>query len=125
VLGANIDLGNCLNLIESDSLLLVRDAYDGLCRLIEVSGSTMPVNKGNNRALDCSVFRYIHDSNESEGSKPYDTIRCAFPEGDELYPGASIMDRLHIQIAVLNLKKITGYFLPRPLRKFNPYLHTP
>ncbi len=39
----------------------------------------MPQNKGNNRALDCSVMQYINRAIVSLTiKKPYDTTRCAF-----------------------------------------------
>lgn len=122
VLGANIELGNCLNLVESYSIEILRAAYIGLEKLIHEAAQKMPQNKGNNRALDCAVIQYIHQSNKLAGTPAFDTVRCAFPEGGEVYPGSAITARLHIQICVLNLDNIKGFFLPRPLKKFNPNL---
>lgn len=82
----------------------------------------MLVNKGQNRALDCAVIKYIHEANKQEGKTAYDTIRCAFPEGDAAYPGAMISKRLHLQVCVCNPEMIKGYFLPRPVERFNPNL---
>jgi len=82
----------------------------------------MPVNSDKNRALDCAVINYIHQTNKDEGLPAYDTIRCAFPEGNAAYPGAMITSKLHIQLCVCNPNCIKGYFLPRPLAKFNPHL---
>lgn len=125
VLGANIELGNCLNLIDMNSLQIVRQAYLLLLEIFTRPALNIPINKGNNRALDCAVFKHLHRSNEETGRPPYDTIRCPFREGKEIYPGAAFTDRMHIQISVLNMEKITGYFLPKPIKKFNPYLHQP
>jgi len=63
VLGAIIELGNCLNLLETQSLKILSEAYKGLEKLAERHNEMMPVNKGNNRALDCAVIQYIHRSN--------------------------------------------------------------
>jgi hypothetical protein len=82
-----------------------------------------PFNKGNNRALDCAVIKYVHQSGRETGKLPYDTIRSAFNEGETIYPGASFTSRLHIQICVLNPDLIRGYFLPRPVELYNPYLN--
>jgi hypothetical protein len=120
VLGAIIDLGNCLNLVENESLKILSTAYEGLSKVITEADHTMPENKQNNRALDCAVIQYIHQSNKLADKKEFDTIRCAFPEGAAVYPGSAITSRLHIQLCVLNLDCIKGYFLPRPLEKFNP-----
>ena len=123
VLGANIDLGNCLNLVESQSLQILASAYKALLNLKEnIMGEKMPENKNNNRALDCAVIQYIHSVNKAQGKPSYDSIRCAFSEGNEAYPGSSITSRLHIQICVINPECIQGYFLPRPIEKFNTYL---
>jgi hypothetical protein len=121
VLGAVIDLGSCLNLVERESLLVLGAAYESLKKAAETSRNSVPKNKGSNRALDCAVIKYIHQSNLMEG-KSYDTVRCALPEGDEAFTGSAISSRLHIQIAVRNTDCIRGIFLPYPTAKFNPYL---
>jgi hypothetical protein len=79
-------------------------------------------NSGSNRALDCEVFKFIHQANKTLGKPMYDTIRCAFSEGTSVYPGTEITTRLHVQICVLNQDCIKGYFLPRPVNAFNPNL---
>ena len=122
VLGAIVDLGNCLNLVESGSLEILSQAYKGLNQVINGSGGKMPFNKKDNRALDCAVIQFIHHSNELERKAAYDTVRCAFPEGQEAYEGAFITSKLHLQICVRNTQFIKGFFLPRPLDKYNPYL---
>ena len=122
VLGSYIELGNCLNLIETHSLQILRTAYEDLKDIFLQSGKLIPKNQGNNRALDCAVIQHIHRSHELLGKPPYDTIRCAFPEGTEVYEGSAITSRLHIQICVLNPDCIKGYFLPRPIPLFNPSL---
>ena len=122
VLGAIIDLGNCLNLVENSSLELLAKAHAGLQAVTRDAGILMPVNKGNNRALDCAVIRYIHQSNEVNGAPSFDTVRSAFHEGEEAYLGATFSSRLHIQVCVRNPECIKGFFLPRPVELFNPNL---
>ncbi len=51
VLGAIIELGNCLNLVETNSLQILSTAYQGLKKVIEETGNKMPQNHMNNRAL--------------------------------------------------------------------------
>jgi hypothetical protein len=123
VVGAIIELGNCLNLLEPASINIVKDAYTALLQVAEKSGEPIPVNKEANRKLDCAVIRYLHQANKQKDLQPYDTIRCAFIEGDEIYPNSNFTDRLHIEICVLNPDLIKGYFLPRPIYDFNPYLN--
>lgn len=121
VLGALIDLGNCLNLVESQSLQILSEAYSGLQKLMDELDEPIPKNKGNNRALDCAVIKFVHQSRKGK-YPPFDTIRAAFSEGREAYPGANFTVRHHVQICVLNPEMIQGYFLPRPLSTFNPDL---
>jgi len=120
VLGAIIDLGACLNLVDADALKILTEAHSGLKAVFKEADREMPVNKGDNRMLDCAVIQYIHESNKREGQKQYDTVRCAFPEGNEVFQGSKISSRLHLQICVRNADCIKGFFLPRPVKDFNP-----
>lgn len=125
VLGAIIELGNCLNLLEPKSISIIKKAYKALKQLSKQSGEPMPKNKGANRALDCAVIQYLHQSNKNTDLPAYDSIRCAFLEGKPVYPKSNFTSRLHIEICVLNTEMIKGYFLPRPINDFNPYLNKP
>ena len=122
VIGAIIELGNCLNLIEPNSINIVKEAYKKLRAVVNESGEKMPLNSGANRRLDCAVIKYVHESNKKLSAPGYDTIRSPFQEGGPIYEGANFTDRLHIEICVLNPATIKGYFLPRPVHEFNPYL---
>lgn len=122
VLGAIVDLGNCLNLVEAASMRIFSEAHRELNKLMTQLGLKLPENNGHNRHLDCTVIKYIHLSNISNKCAPYDSIRCAFPEGNEAYPGSMISSLLHIQLCICNPNCIKGIFLPRPLHSFNPYL---
>lgn len=86
------------------------------------AGIPLPKNKGANRAIDCAVIQYVHRSNKINGEKEYDTIRCAFGEGEKVYPTSNFTKRLHIEICVVNPALIKSYFLPLPVEDFNPYL---
>jgi hypothetical protein len=122
VVGTSIHLGNCLNLMEPESLAIMREAYEGLCKTLKEAGKDLPVNDGPKRMLDCAVLKFVHQSRRDRGQAPYDTIRAAFQEGREVYPTAPFTSQLHIQICVINLSLIKGYFLPHPIEKYNPYL---
>lgn len=124
VVGAVIDLGKCLNLVEVESLIILAEAHTGLSELMEIVDVPMPINIDKNRALDCAVLNYVHQSNEQQGVDPYDSVRCAFPEGEAAFPGSMITERLHIQLCIRNPEMIKGYFLPKPLTQFNPHLIT-
>ncbi len=57
VLGAIIELGNCLNLLEPASINIVKKAHDSLLQVAKKSGDILPINKGANRKLDCIFTR--------------------------------------------------------------------
>ena len=98
-------------------------AYKGLEKVYAEAGKELPVNDGNNRKLDCAVIRYVHQAAKLANEAPYDTIRSSFDEGSKVYPGASFTSRHHLQVCVINPIMIKGYFLPRPIDEFNPYLN--
>jgi hypothetical protein len=116
VLGAVILPGRCLNLVEAEASALVKAAYAAYRAVCTTSGEPEARNRGHDlraRYLDCAVFETLHRLRENEGAAPFDTVRGFFVEGSELYPGAGIRDRDHVQICVRSSKKIVGYFLPR------------
>ena len=130
VLGAIIDLGFCLNLVNSQSLDVVKQGYKTLCELSKASGIALPENKkpiGEEddlllRNLDCAVINTIHTFNKERGMTSYDSVRGVFFEGEELYPKAGFKEKNHIQICILNPNCIKGYFRPLSLVDgyFNP-----
>lgn len=124
MIGANIELGNCLNLLESNAASVLLQGYNLLLDLKRKSGQPMPSNIGSNRQLDCEVVRYVHEANIRNDFPPYDSIRSAFMEGKPVYPGSNFTDKLHIEVCIRNSELIKGYFLPTPLEKYNPFLNT-
>lgn len=116
IVGMVIDPGNCLNLVEQESLDLVRQAYENYRQTCVGSGIKEERNRGvglRARYLDCAVFEMLHSYRAAQGLQPFDTVRGFFVEGSELYPGAGLRDRDHVQICVRNPQCIKGYFLPK------------
>lgn len=118
VLGAIIDLGYCLDLLNYRFLSEdIKMAYETLCDSYRVSGNTMPTNTGGPdkllRPLDCLVLETLHDYNREQGRPAFDSVRGAFLEGSEPYPNAGFREKNHIQICVRNPNCIKGFFLPR------------
>ncbi len=121
VLGAVIDLGYCLDLLDSEYLNLLRVGYDFIKSLEKEYGLPIPENKpiGKQqdlliRKLDCAVIETIHQFNkEFEDQQEFDSVRGVFFEGKELYPNAGFKEKNHIQIAIRNPNCIKGYFIPR------------
>ncbi|APT57297.1 Hypothetical protein HVIM_02620 [Roseomonas mucosa] len=130
VLGAVIDLGNCLDLLVRENLDWLKIAYESLAASHEKSGLALPRNKdikGSTtndkllRNLDCAVIRRLHSILEqkddlppgTEALAPFDTVRGLFTEGEPVYPDGGFYLKSHTQIAVCNDTCIKGLFLPR------------
>jgi hypothetical protein len=119
VVGAIIDPGNCLNLLERHFVSQLKDAYDRLIQMSAVLGTPPPQNKtlpGRPgyplRNLDCAVVNICRERQVARSNPAFDTVRAAFLEGDSIYPTAGFRDRNHIQICVVNPACIKGYFRP-------------
>lgn len=121
VVGAIIDPGKCLNLLEASAITQVKQAYGVLAARFPEGG--MPRNEGGDdllkRYLDCAVIQALHEirdealaAGQSSSLAPYQTVRPAFSEGNVLYPDAGFHEKTHIQIAVRDLSCIKGYFRP-------------
>lgn len=123
VVGAVIDLGNCLNLTDARSNALLRIGYDFLEKTRSGFGQPMPVNRdlpGSTdllfRHLDCAVINAVHELIAAEESDPFDSVRAPFIEGPPAYPGAALRAKNHIQICVRRSTNIRGYFRVLPER---------
>lgn len=127
VVGAAIDLGNCLNLLSREAVDLLAMAYAELAREQRATGRVLPANKSLGadvhgdrvlRLLDRAVIEHLNAivsriSLAGRPPAPFDTVRGLFSEGAPVYPGAGFREKTHVQIAVRNLDCIKGVFLPR------------
>jgi len=130
VIGAIIDLGNCLDLLVRENLDMLAEAYNGLAAAFHAKGDPLPQNKDVSggksadkllRFLDCAVIRRLHASIEeqpsldapSSGLVAFDSVRGLFTEGAPVYPEAGFHRLTHTQVAVRNPICIKGFFRPR------------
>lgn len=127
VLGAVIDLGFCLDLMDAEGLGVVKNAYEALVISSKREGKSVPKNvnlKGSSgnvlRNLDCAVIQAVHKSQKTMSLRPYDSVRSMFQEGEQLYEGAGFRSKNHVQICICNPNCIKGYFLPRAMDEQYP-----
>ena len=116
VVGAVIDLGRCLNLVDPSALALVKETYDKYLALCEMAGQKPKQNTGPElraRVLDCEVFNTLHRLRADAAEEPFDTVRAFFTEGAPLYEGSGLRTQDHIQICIRNPAQIIGCFFPR------------
>lgn len=124
VIGAIIDLGFCLDLLDSSNLKLLKESYKILKQLKEKQNLEIPQNvplvkNGDllKRNLDCAVIELIHQHRKEKELQSFDSVRGVFFEGNELYPNAGFREKNHIQIAIRNPNSIKGFFIPRDIDK--------
>jgi hypothetical protein len=112
VIGAVIDLGQCLNLLSAKHIEEFKGAYEISRSNPTVAGLANDEKHFGARYLDCAVVQTLHEYRRERGFHPYDSVRSVFWEGKPIYEGAGIHDRNHIQVCVCNVACIKGYFRP-------------
>lgn len=112
VVGAVLDLRNCLDLTTLAGVEQVRIAYESLREGAQVAGRALPENSGDQlrRNLDCAVIKRLHSILANAGKPAIDTVRGVFVEGAAAYPGSGLREKTHIQIAVRNGECVKGVF---------------
>jgi hypothetical protein len=112
--GAVINLGYCLDLISTNGIKFVKEAFLDFKHYMDQSGGPMPTNRGGGdllqRYLDCAVINHIHSVIKRDKSKAFDTVRGVFLEGKRIYDTSGFHEKTHIQICVRNLSNIKGIF---------------
>lgn len=124
VIGAVIDLGYCLNLLNRHFIDLIQIANQLYIESTKINGGVILENKGplpdrKGRYRDCAVINNLHTVLENKKLRPFDTVRSVFFEGNPVYDNAGFYERTHIQICVRNPNCIKAVFDPRkPNKKF-------
>jgi hypothetical protein len=123
VIGAVIDPGCCLNLLDSLFLKELKQTYE----LMKIPGNELPVNEHRDdsgyflkRDLDCAVIEALHSLRKKKKEKPFDSVRAVFVEGEELYPSSGFREKNHIQLCIRNPNCIKGYFHPQEFSQDYP-----
>jgi hypothetical protein len=114
VIGAVIQLGRCFDLLNEEITGLLTDTYDSLEAVYRAQSESLPRNRGPEgkmRVLDCLIINDCLERLKTQRVE-YDTVRGAFREGPEVYPGAGFTRETHIQISVRNPSCILGVFRP-------------
>lgn len=114
VVGAAIDLGNCLDLTTEVGIEEVRLSHQLLSDTYKAADLQLPSNSGGAemllRPLDCAVVRQLHEIRDRMELVAVDTVKGIFVEGDPIYDGSGFRSKTHVQIAVRNPAVIRGIF---------------
>lgn len=122
VIGAVINLGFCLNLLDSHSIQILKNQYDILKTEMSIAGKPMPKNENfkDNKDLllsylDCAVIQNLHTDRKDNGQQEYDSVRGVFLEGNPIYETSGFMEQSHIQLCIRNPNCIKGFFAPQEI----------
>ncbi|MGE7774064.1 hypothetical protein ACQKLP_05035 [Chitinophaga sp. NPDC101104] len=133
VIGALLNLRNCCDFSDQRYLNLIRSYHGNMKEDRAIRGRDMPVNfapKGTlpkdivARNLDCAAIEHMHEEMEWLSrfgtpdnfgceTKPFDSVRGLFIEGQPVFDGSGIYSKSHIQICIRNPECIVGFFKPR------------
>lgn len=121
VLGAVIDLGKCLDLLDAENTILLKKAFLEISEIYATLNMPLPVNKAFEghgkfnlllRPLDCMVIEHLLKDSD------FDSVRGLFPEGKSLYAGSGFRSKDHIQICIRKPSLcIKGYFMSRKINE--------
>ncbi len=123
VLGAKIDLGVCLDLLDTANTRLLRRSFTKFRQFMRKKGFPMPHNRDAIRSrrgdkvlrfLDCAVIDYSLAGLAQTERVKYQTVRGVFVEGEPAFPGSKIALKSHIQIAVRDPGCISKFFRADP-----------
>lgn len=117
VIGAIIDLRQCLDMFDLGAMQQLRHAHLFLRKMYRRAGQKLPRNVGptpdkGGRKLDCLVIKTLHQMRNDQGQVQYDSVRGPFLEGKRIYATSGFRTHTHIQICVRNTACIKGYFRP-------------
>jgi hypothetical protein len=99
VVGAEIDLVDCIDLLDIGWQAVVEQSYADLLLRLQASGQPIPHQTSGAHRLDRAVVNHTVGLLQRAGI-PVRTVRAAFAEGKPLFPGSGLWSRAHVQIAV-------------------------
>lgn len=99
VLCAEIDLTNCLDLIDIEAARIIAQRYGILEERYQKIGRPLPINKGRKHDFDCILINSVVDQLEEEGRR-INVVRTAFTEGKPIVPASQLYSHAHVQIVV-------------------------
>jgi hypothetical protein len=112
VVGAVIQLGVCLDLMDVGYTALLAEEFEATRVRHKRRRMALPTNRGKRRDPDCLVINELVASAEKIDGITYQTVRCAFLEGEPAFPGSAILRESHVQIVVRDKGCIHGVFRP-------------
>jgi hypothetical protein len=108
VIEARVELGHCLNLLDSEYFADLRAAYHQASAGSLGNDSVLPANVGGRHMLDRLVVDRLCLRYMTAAGKDIQVVRGCFPEGEPVFDGSRILRYTHVQIAVRDESCISG-----------------
>jgi hypothetical protein len=99
VVGAEIELIDCIDLLDVQWQAQVTRAHAAYRAVLERAGEPLPRQTSGAHRLDRGVLNYLIEVLEDQGITVR-SVRAAFGEGVPLFPSSALLSRSHVQIAV-------------------------
>ena len=103
VVGADILLEHCVDLLDVGWYQVMAAAYDSYVQNLRDSGQPVPLQSGGAHRLDREVMNYMTGVLRESGLR-VTCVRAAFGEGHPVYPDSAFYDHAHVQIAVRDIE---------------------
>ena len=108
VIEVKIELGRCLNLLDSEYFADLQTAYSEAVAGSLDDGLVLPANIGGRHLLDRLVVDRLCRSYKATARSNIQVVRGCFPEGEPVFEGSRILRYSHVQIAVRDQSCISG-----------------
>lgn len=100
VVRATIELVDCLDLLDHGWASRLRSVHDALAERAKRMGRELPRQAGGNHGLDRLLINYLA-AVLGDARQPMRSVRACFGEDERAaFPGSSLFDLTHVQIAV-------------------------
>lgn len=114
VLGAEIDLTGCMDLLDVGWQEFIQVSYEGVVSQLRERSLPLPRQTAGAHRLDRHVLNHAIGVLGEHGV-PVRSVRAAFIEGTPLFPGSALWSRAHVQIAVRDTSAILSVWpVPPP-----------
>lgn len=110
VIAAEIDLSDCIDLLDIPWQAVIEQSYADLLLRLETSAQPIPRQTRGAHRLDRAVVNHTVGLLQSRGAQ-LRTVRAAFIEGKPLFPGSALWSRAHVQISVRDTAAISRLWL--------------
>lgn len=116
VVGALIRLGNCLDLLDSENVTILKAFKNSLELSLAEESIALPQNNRKDMRLDCTVFNAFYAASDV-AERPIDTARAVYvPTGTKkrIWEKSWINEQSHLQLCVRNPRSILAVWHVRP-----------